>query len=275
MNARQYVLAWLIALALATAVSVGLVVLADRSSRARDSDIIVLGSSLTAYAVPGSGGGAGSLLGDGRNHVRIATAALTEPALLARIEQAIARQPAVLFIEANPLLVDFANQTNQRPCDGWSHPARTHVAAEQKRVLDAFRRLRGQSPSGVYEGDPDDIAAAHAIDRDEVRRRYPLTIRAMCDEARLAALVTQARRQGTRVVLVLPPRSPDADALLGVAVTSDLRSRTEQLATRLGVEVFAPEGPWRNDEFTDLAHVNVRGRAHFLKDLRAWWASAG
>lgn len=275
MNARQYVLAWLIALALAAAVSVGLVVLADRSSRAKQGDIIVLGSSLMAYAVPFSGGGADSLLGDGRSHVRIATAGMTEPALLARVEQAIARQPAILFIEANPLLVDFANQTNQRPCDGWSHPARTSVAAQQRRVLDAARQLRGRPPSGVYQGDPDDIAAAHAIDRDEVRRRYPLTIRAMCDEARLAALVTEARQKGTRIVLVLPPRSPDADALLGAAVTSDLRTRTEQLAERLGVEVFAPEGPWRNDEFTDLAHVNVRGRAHFLKDLRAWWASAG
>jgi hypothetical protein len=273
-NARQLVLAWLIALALATTVSVGLVLLADRTSRARESDIIVLGSSLMAYAVPASGGGAGSLLGDGRTHIRIATAGLAEPALLARIEQAIARQPAIIFVEANPLLADFANQTNQRPCDGWSYPARTYVAAQQKRVIDAFRRLRGRPPTGAYEGDPDDIAAAHAINRDEVRIRYPITIRALCDEARLKALVTQARKQGTRIVLVLPPRSPDADRLLGTALTEQLRNRTLQLAARLGVEVFAPDGPWTNDEFTDLAHVNLRGRAHFLKALRTWWATA-
>lgn len=275
MNARQLVFAWLIALALATALSVGPVLWVDRTDRAKESDIIVLGSSLMAYGVPVSGGGSDSLLGDGRTHVRIATASLAEAALLARLEQAIAMRPAIILVEANPLLVDFANRANQRPCDSWSYPARIYLAVQQKRVLDAYRRLRGRAVSSVFEGDPDDVAATHVIDREVVRRLYPITIRAMCDEARLAALVAQARKQATRIILVLPPRSPDADRLLGAAVTSELRNRTLQLATRLGVEVFAPAGPWRNDEFTDLAHVNLRGRAHFLKDLRVWWATAG
>lgn len=275
MTARQLVLAWLVALALATALAVGPVLWVDRHARAENSDIIVLGSSLMAYAVPVSGGGSDSLLADGRAHVRIATAGLAEPALLARLEQAVAMRPALILVEANPLLVDFANQARQRPCDGWSYPARTWLAAQQKRVLDAYRRLRGRPVSGVYEGDPDDVAAAQAIDPQEVRTRYPIAIRAMCDEARLVGMVAQARKQDTRIVLVLPPRSPAADRLLGAAVTSELRRRTELLAARLGVEVFAPDGPWPNDEFTDLAHVNLRGRAHFLKDLRAWWATAG
>lgn len=273
MTARQLVVAWLSALALATALSVGPVLWVDRFTPAEESDIIVLGSSLMAYAVPVSGGGSDSLLGDGRRHVRIATAGLAEPALVARLEKAIAMRPALILVEATPLLVDFANQANQRPCDGWSYPARTYLAVQQKRVLDAYRQLRGRPAHGVYEGDPDDIAAAHAIDSDEVRKRYPITIRALCDEARLTALVAQARQQATRIILVLPPRSPDADRLLGAAVPSELRNRTLQLATRLGVEVFAPDGPWPNDEFTDLAHVNLRGRAHFLEDLRAWWAT--
>jgi hypothetical protein len=271
-NARQLVLAWLIALALATALSVGPVLWVDRTSRATDSDIIVIGSSLMAYAVPVSGGGSDSLLGDGRSHSRIAIRGLMETTLLARLEKAIAMRPELIFVEANPLLVDFAYRANQRTCDGWSYPVRTYLAVQRNRVLIAYRGLRGIE--GVYAGEPDDLAAPHAIDPAEVRLLYPITIRAMCDEARLAALVAQARKQATRIILVLPPRSPDADRLLGTAVASDLRNQTLQLAARLGVEVFAPAGSWRNDEFTDLAHVNSRGRAHFLEDLRAWWAMA-
>jgi hypothetical protein len=140
-------------------------------------------------------------------------------------------------------------------------------------VVDAYRALRGRPPLDVYAGDPVNISATRVINLSEARRVYPLVLREPCDKPRLEAAVARAKGQGIRVVLILPPRSPDGDRMLGPELTRDLASRADTYARRLGVPLFAPHGDWRNDEFIDLAHVNQAGRAHFQQDLRRWWAN--
>jgi hypothetical protein len=118
LNLRQVVAAWVLALVLVGALTLGPVMLRDRAEARSRSDIVVIGSSLTAYAVPETGGGAASLLGDGRPHRRFAALRITERQVLARLERAINQRAATILLEINPLLVDFADRPYQRPCDG-------------------------------------------------------------------------------------------------------------------------------------------------------------
>ncbi len=274
MTPRRLLIAWLAAVALLAMLSVWPAVLADRAARAQRSPVVAIGSSLLAYAIPVAGQGPTSLLGDGRSHHRIAVRRITEAELLSRLAVAIEQRPAVVLLEANPLLFDFADEAHRRPCDGWPYRVQGALAAGQRQVADAYRRLAGRPLMFAYSGDPPNLAAAQFIGAAEIARRYPIVLRAPCDEPRLRALLARARAQATRVVLLLPPRSPVADRLLGAAVTRDLRRRAELLASRLHVELFAPPGPWRNGEFVDAAHLNRVGRAHFLAELQRWWAAA-
>ena len=272
MNPRQLLWAWLMALALVAGLTAGPVIRNDRTIANEHSDVVVIGSSLMAYAVPETGGGTGSLLGDGRTHRRLATLRISERQLIANLERAIDQRARTIFIEVNPLIVDFGDHPYQRPCDGWTYAARTWLAEAQWRVIDAYRSLRGKAPQDDYTGDPNNIAATHSGDGAEVRRLDPLVLRNPCDQPRLAAAVARAKALGTKVVLILPPRSPDGDRRLGPQVTQELASRADALSQRLGIPLFAPRDAWSNDEFVDLAHLNLAGRAHFQQDLRRWWA---
>jgi hypothetical protein len=271
---RGLVLAWLSAFALVLILALGPVAMVDRAARAQRGDIVVIGTSIMAYAVPATGTGTTSLLGDERPHIRIAWRRMTESQMLGQLEEAIDQRRALVLVEVNPFLFDFADRAYQRPCDGVAHMVRTHISDTQRRVPAAYRELAGREPTYAMTGEPPNLAAAHALKPERTSRIYPLALRAPCEEARLAAAVAQARAQGTRVVLVLPPRSPDGDRLLGTAAATELRNRATALATRIGVELIVPEGNWPNDEFVDTAHVNLAGRAHFLRDLRRWWATA-
>lgn len=274
MNARALVMTWLLALGLFVILAAVPVLLVERTAQRQRSDIVVIGSSLIAYAVPATGQGATSLLGDQRSHRRIATRRLTENDLLAAFEQAISQHTALVFIEVNPLLVDFADQLRQRPCDALPSLIKNYVVTERRRVPEAFAQLAGLPLAYGYEGDPPNLQSTHSMTDAVMRSMYPLTVREPCYEPELASAVRRAKAQGTLVVLVLPPRSPDADLLLGSKLTSKIRDRAMALARRLEVPIFVIDGNWPNEEFVDAAHLNDIGRAHFLRELRQRWAGA-
>jgi hypothetical protein len=274
-NARQLAIVWVIALALVAGFLVAPKWLADRAEPAATDDIVVIGSSLMAHAFPVEAGGATSLLGDGRSHVRIASSRMGEAELLRRFEEAIDRRSPLVFLEANPLIFDLAHSAGQRPCDGWTNWMRNFLGVEQTRVADAYRRILDRPRALDYPGDPPTLMSAHRLDPAQVRLVYPIRLRPMCDEAAFKAAVERARAQGTRVVLVLPPRSPDGDRLMGPGVPTEIRRRATALAARLDAELFAPPDQWQNAEFVDTAHLNIAGRRHFLNALRHWWAEPG
>ena len=95
--------------------------------------------------------------------------------------------------------------------------------------------------------------------------------RGAVSEDELVAMVARARRQGSRIILVLPPVSPAGVALMGAGQQRELATSAQGLARRLGVPLFSPDGPWSNSEFIDQGHVNSAGRHHFLSSLRRWW----
>jgi hypothetical protein len=273
MNARALVMTWLLALGLCVMMAAAPVLLVERIAQTQRSDIVVIGSSLMAHAVPATGQGATSLLGDQRSHRRIATRRLTENDLLGYFEQAISQHTALVFIEVNPLLVDFADQLRQRPCDGLRPLVKSYVVATRRRVPESFAQLAGLPLSYGYAGDPANLDSPHSMTDAVMRSMYPLRVREPCFEPELAAAISRAKAQGTAVVLVLPPRSPDADLLLGSKLTSQLRDQAMALAARLEIPLVVIDGNWHNEEFVDAAHLNVIGRQHFLRELRQRWAS--
>jgi hypothetical protein len=214
----------------------------------------------------------GSLLGDGRPYRRFAKERITERETLALIGQALDARVRLIFVEANPLLFDFAFAARQRPCDGWKAAARAFVIDQRDRLRAAYHQ---SSLPAVQTADPDPelMDARHRIDMAVVETSYPLLLRAPCEPARLKALADRARALGACIVLFLPPRSPFATARIGRSTDAALRTDAQQLAERLGVELFAPADAWSDDEFVDAAHVNATGREHFLAALRHWWAT--
>lgn len=277
MSARQLATVWLAALALAAALLFALIWQGERAAAARAGPppaIVAIGSSLTAYGIPPSTADpAQSLLGDGRAHRRIAAGRITEPQLLAALDHALDEAPALILLEANPLLVDFADRARQRPCDGWAFRLRHALADSQRRIIEAWRAARGRPPAFIYTADPRNIDSPYAPDPAVTARTYPFLVRSPCDLPRLAAAAARARAQGTRLVLVLPPRSMYAARLLGPARVRALEARATALASELGVPLFITPGDWPNSRFIDKAHMNLAGRAAFLTALRRWHAS--
>ena len=273
MTGRTMVGVWFSALSLVAASILVLVAVAPRPlDRFVGVPTVVIGSSLTGYAVPERGDKTSSLLGDGRAHRRVAVKRASEDRLLDLLDEALYAHPALVLIEANPFLFSFADRRGERPCDGWVQAMRARIAQLHDFPVGAARRLAGlQGPDEFGELPLD---RPQLIDPAALRRLYPLVLHEPCDIDRFAELVNRAKKQHTRVALLLLPRSPAAIAVVGARTDTAIGWHAEKLASRLGVTIVPLTGPWRNAEFVDQAHVNREGRRHVVADLRRWWQNA-
>ena len=230
-----------------------------------------IGSSLLDYAVPETGVGESSLLGDGRRHRRIGIDNISEHEEMVLGERALDDGARVILIDIDPLLFNYAQYAQKRACYSPGLSLRIALKDRQTAITDALRAefgLRGQY-DGVAE--PGNLGFHQLIDFHAAASDYPLAFQPPCFGARLEAMVARARRQGSRIILVLPPVSPAGVALMGAGQQRELATSAQGLARRLGVPLFSPDGPWSNSEFIDQGHVNSAGRHHFLSSLRRWW----
>lgn len=238
-----------------------------------DAEIAVIGSSLLAYAVPETGSGESALFAGGQTHKRIAISLISEGRAIRLGENALAGGARDLLIEVDPFIKGFRDRSPATECDGWSEQGRAIAWRSKRRSGDAFRRFIGRQSNGNGLGEPSDIQDSQMIDEERLAAIYPLRLHQPRCRQRLEALIQRASAQGAKLTLVLPPRSQAARQLIGPAQSDELRQLAEQLADQLGVSLFAPKGPWPNEQFTDHAHLNVKGRAHFLRALKQWRAS--
>lgn len=274
MTGRQLVVAWLGAFIVVTGL---LLIPPHLYAPARPplhAEVVVIGSSLMAYAVPTRGSGATSLLGDGRSHVRLARNSITEAQSLDFLGDALAAKPALIFVEVNPLIFDFADVAGRRACDGPRAAAMAFFRARRLQTIEIYQRLRGYPDWYALASDPVDRFSEQKIDLKAVRLGYPLRARSPCEQQRLQEFASLSRLQRTRLVFVLPPRSPYARAIIGPRVEVELVAAANRLAEQLGVSLFHPGPSWRNGEFVDHAHLNDSGRQHFCAELQRWWAAA-
>ena len=259
---------WLLGpLALLAALLVAARMAPEPQGRFHGADVAVIGSSLTAYAVPESGLG---LLGSGVRHWRVGIALPAEAQLLGLLDSAVAERPGLIVLEANALVTRLAIDPRHAACTAPAAGLRHRVKQAQLSAVDALRHLFGARRSLEGMGEPVWLDRPQVIDQALIKASYPLTVHPPCDEPRLRRAAERARAQGTKVVLIAPPRAPAAARWLDPVQAEAARAEAQALAARLGVALFEPAGPWRDAVFTDHAHLNRQGRAQFVAALRQW-----
>lgn len=266
-------IAWAWAWCAAVLLAAGLV-LADRAAKAPPTfggaAIAVIGSSQTQYGFAKHGGGAASLLGDGRSHVRIGLPAISEPEALALVERAVSERTGLVLVEVWPLVADVQRLANRGRCDQPARGLRTWLKLRQRALTDAVARWAGRAVSTDGGGEPPDLDRQDPQDFTASTRGYALVLRGLCDAQLLAQAVRRAQAGGTQVVLMAPPRSATAQRLLGEQQSAALDQAARTLAANMGVPLFAPRGPWPDDRFVSIGHVSRAGRAQMRDELRRW-----
>lgn len=273
MTSRKFLWVWLASFGLLGAVLLPLAIAAESAShRFRNFDIAVIGSSIMLYAVPEYGRGGSSLLGDGRSHRRVSYSAISEEQSLLALHRAVEDGVKIAFVEANPFIFEFA--ASRRHCGELDRPVRHFLKQRQIEMVDAIRAMAGRPLRYGTLNEPENMSGEQHIDLSKIRSFYPLRFEGPCYPDKLQSLVRTAKLKGTRIVLILPPRSPAGEALLGGQASNEVVLRARKLADDMGLELFIPAGPWSNREFVDQAHLNELGRRHFLIAIRQWWQTS-
>lgn len=273
MTSRKLFWVWLASFGLLGIILLLLAVVADRASHQfRNFDIAVIGSSNMLHSVPDYGLGRESLLGDGRSHKRVAHLGISEEQSLILLDRAIEDGVKIAFVEANPFIFQFSS--NRRQCREWDRPLLFFLKQHQIEMVDAFRGVTGRPLRYGGMQEPLNLSQGQHIDLSKIRSLYPLHFEGPCYPDWFLSLARAAQLKGTRIILILPPRSPAAEALLGRQASDEVMARAKQLATRMGLQLFIPAGPWSNREFVDQAHMNELGRRHFLIAIRQWWQNS-
>ena len=271
MSSREINTAWGLAAALVIAAVLAFwSSLGETKAVFRRAPIAVIGSSAMLYAVPQSGRGSTSLLGDGRRHWRVGVSAISEDNTLTLFQIAIAEKPEVILLEASPLIFSFANQQEEGSCSQPARDLRRSLKQAQLWTTDRFAHVTGLPWRLDDIGEPANLDQPMKIDNELLGRLYPLHFRGPCRLAEWDTAFARARAQHTQVAIVVPPRSNAAEAMLGPAGRTQLFSRAQDLASRYDAGLILPTDAWRDEDFVDHAHVGRRGRAHFQRLARNW-----
>lgn len=262
MTARQVLLAWLLGpLTLGVALLCAAWWAPEPARRFDGAQVAAIGSSLTVHAMPQR-----FRLGDGRQVRRIGISVPSEADLLTLLEAAIDERAGQVLLEATPFVADFAFE-QPKGCHMPARSLREALRQGQVQLVDRLRRLFGQRTSLDGMQEPRRLDRAQQINPALVATFYPLTLHPPCQGDRLARAVARAKVQGTRVTLLMPPRSPYGQARLGAAQERELTAETRRLADRLGIDLLVPSAGWNDGDFVDHAHLNAQGRARFLRDI--------
>ncbi|MEP7222258.1 MAG: hypothetical protein ABI673_06275 [Novosphingobium sp.] len=275
MTVRQLAGAWLAALVMAAG-AVGAVrsVAPPRHEFFQHVQVAVIGSSLMKSAVAPTGSGATSLLGDGRIHERVGVNSVEEWQAITLAAGAVSSGARVVLIEVNPFIRDLPAIAAERTCDARQTGLRHWLKDTQFTLANDFHSAFGLSRMERRgDGDPPRLHEQQHFTADEIKVMYPLVLHQPYCGRELGRLVQATRAHGVTMVMLLPPHSAASEVVQGKRATAALRALASQTAAGYGLPLFAPQGPWDNAEFYDLAHLNVRGRAHFQAELAAWWRS--
>ena len=285
-SARRMAMVWCAALVLALTTVIALGRAAPTSTplpaTVPNAPVVVIGSSLIAYAVPPGGETGTSLLGDGRDHARLAIGSLSEAQALALFERALQGGSRTVFIEAHPLAFDHAYRTpvRDRQPKAWA----VDLLDESRRALAGWHRVLHSRPArGVpvdsavaevsWHPEPAGLDDGFRVSRGALKMFYPLHLRAPEHRQGWIDHIAFARRNGVQVILVAPPRSQTAAQALGAEASSALQVHLASLAQDLGVPLFQPGPVWPDDCFIDTAHMSRHGRTRFMRELARWWAN--
>ncbi len=205
--------------------------------------------------------------------MRIGLAASSRDELLALLDQAGEDGVPTVLLEANSLLFALQGQDANLHCSNLSCTIRRFIALERQRYSAGLRHLLAM-PSA--EAQRMDMALSEPTASQWRKSSAPLRDQSLTFHDRsnsdIVAAVKRAQTRGTKVILLLPPRSPAAERTLPDGQVEEMYLRANALANELGLPIFAPRAGWSDADFVDRAHMSREGRERFLRELRAWWA---
>lgn len=268
MTSAGLIRAWLLGpLVLLAALVIATQLAPEPGRQFHGAEVAVIGSSLTADAVPETG--RSTVIG-GAKHWRVGISSPSESQILELLDRTVAERPKLILLEVNTLVARFAFDPQRKTCVQSVGGFRRAVKGAHIQMADALRRLFGARSLLEGIGEPHQIDRRQEIHYAQIKKLYPLTIRPPCDEPRLRAAFSRAREHGTRIALMALPRSPTGQRLLGPVQSRAAQAEARALAARLDVPLFEPAGPWQDAEFVDHAHLSASGRAHFVSAVRIW-----
>ncbi len=242
----------------------------------RQAPVAVIGTSLSRHGFPQSSHEPLGILGDGRAHTRMGISHGEPEEMEKLLAFAIEDGVEIVILELRPFLYVYhserdAFQCRYAPCK--IAPAFAQARSNFQTRYREFFALEDISFSGRIKASEHDteLDMPFRIEPD-LSKFYPLVFLDEEPSARMKVLVERARRQGTRIILFLPPRAPTAARFIGERQILELQQRALAMSEALGIELFAPQASWQDQDFTDRAHLNRQGRAKLMADLREWWA---
>ena len=245
-----------------------------------DAPVVVIGSSLMMYAIPGAESGEQSLLGDGRGHIRLGVSSITESQTITLLERVLKSQTESIFIEIHPRGMDFASVMRD---DQGIRRIFLHELTDQIRTFSLNSRRELGTRSGwrtktplrtsahwSMTSEPSRLDAVFNIPRNTFERLYPIRTRPPAELGRLNRLLSLAKNRNTDVILIAPPRSQAAVDYMGTVCSISLEEHFQNLAEQLDGPLFQPARYWPDAYFIDQAHMNRRGRKRFCNELARW-----
>ncbi|MFC1605789.1 hypothetical protein ACFL33_02870 [Pseudomonadota bacterium] len=240
----------------------------DLSSSA-NADIVFIGSSLTATALP-STESVGGVLGQGRSCAMLAVPAISERNSNRLLANAIDGGALIIFVEINAYAHDHADLIEplalRAMVDGLSGAGyRLAMSAKEALKISPLPKFdtKCAAPSTTLNLDTERLAPSAFYGFQEIEPSYP-------DE--LERLLARAREAGAEVMFISPPRPQSLVNELGEEEFAALLAHIRHLAEEYGVPVWYSPQPWPDDHFMDiLAHTNELGRARFQRELAEWY----
>lgn len=276
MPARLAVWAWTVSLLLALAATVTLYrnapTLPDQVFKSVDTPIVIIGSSLSLFGIaPSRQQGEPSLLGDGRDHTRLAITALKDDESLDLLQRAIETGAQTILLEANPFVVELQHMYRARqrgPFEHLRHKAPWFFRSVRAGALE-FIGLDPE-PNGRFVRDVGPLDGEIDINPGKLKADYPLVSHSPRHLDKMKALVRQAEQAGIEIVFLAPPRPRAAADILGPEVLDAIAREITGLAAELELPLFRPQPVWPNDFFADHGHLNTSGRRRFMAELSDW-----
>lgn len=231
--------------------------------------VVIIGSSMTGYAVPLRPPPEG-VLGDGRAHARWQTGAITEARTLELLEGALDAGAQTVLVEANAFASSraAARRARDRHLAGQLDLALSDMT---DRLQTALFTLRGRPAQPVNRREPDLSPRPWYPERENLTAMFPAPLTSPEDPARLTAALDRARAQGTEVVFFEPPRPASVVAAQTPEGYAALMQHLHAFANGYGSTFISFGNDWPDTLFRDRGHMNADGRARFLRELPQAW----
>ncbi len=232
---------------------------------------VVAGTSLTDRAFPPSDPDLANAIGG--SYVKHPHRGRKRHEIIRELKLAERAQAKVVFLEIS----HFVYRVNSDPregswlSDGW-WPLRNfgHNALAETRVvgLETLSQLGYQrwTPRGRLD-------APFKVSAETIKRFFPLRAERGREFDSLARAITDLKRAGSDIILVITPFSELAYEHTGEAVYQDILALAESLASQTDATLFAQPGPWPNTLYSDSFHLNRTGRETFRSLFVDWLTS--